>query len=101
MKYRINGNVVAVGSVTNTRLGTRKIVINLLTEIHKVTSVTPDLGWEMDNWLDLTSAGADVEQEICGKELIKDAVELLSSWAPKGLGFYLDGEDIGWWEDAE
>ena len=115
MKYRINGNAVAVGTVCFGTMKPEDLIPKFVAEIKRLTTFTPYVVREAENWIEgpksyyentlqITDPSAGTPEELhagYAKSIVDDLMSHLNVMAPDGLRFGAhdgDGADFGWWE---
>ena len=117
MPYKINGHVVAPGSISTGTLKEEDLMKSFSEEIKKLILTRPKILFEAECWLGGPQVYADndfaeafpndtieeVHESIAGS-ILMDMVAYLNSIACEGLYFGThpgDGADFGWWEVEE
>lgn len=123
MKYFINGNAVAVGSITSGSLKPEVLIPAFANEIKRLSTTRPKIVFEAECWIEGPKSYYDnilvdsVEpdngsikdyyesyHEVYASSIMYDLSCYLESMAPSGLMFCNhpgDGADFGWWENEE
>ena len=109
---RINGHVVAEGTVICRTLRTEYLMRAFRDEIRRLSTRSPDCCWSADAWLKGKEAyqndhGVKLDEDEYqedGSLLVSDLMEHLNSMAPTGYYFGAhegDGADFGWWRNSD
>ena len=109
---RINGNVVAEGTVICGTLRTEDLMRAFRDEIRRLSTRSPDCCWFADAWLDgfevyktyWDDMFSQKDYEMDGPLMVSDLMEHLNSMAPTGYYFGADdgdGADFGWRRNSD
>ena len=105
MTYKINGNVVPLGTVCKAADSLETRLAAALAELRKVRSVSINVMLEADEWLEGKDAYIErfpnsniSEYRLDGEGIEADLVNDLNEISPAEIWYGRHFRDIGWWE---